>query len=188
MKIQYALFISLSLIGMASTSFAANTAKTTPASSAAQSEDIKKQLREYYFDAARTGNTKMLNEFIQAGYNLNSQDEKGYTALILAAYHGHKAMVDQLLKAGANACVQDKTGNTALMGAIFKGELKIAKTLMQTECSPDQKNNAGQTASMYAALFQRKEVLDSLVKQGANTQLKDARGNSVDNLSRGEFK
>lgn len=188
MKILYAIFTSLSLMGIASSGFTANTVKADTPPSAAQSEDLKKQLRQYYFDAARNGNTKMLNEFIQAGYNLNSQDEKGYTALILAAYHGHKAMVDQLLKAGADACVQDKTGNTALMGAIFKGELKIAKTLVQASCSPDQKNYSGQTASMYAALFQRKDILDSLVKRGADTQIKDARGNSVDNLSRGEFK
>lgn len=33
----------------------------------------------------------MLEEFILAGYDLDTADAKGYTALILAAYHGHLA-------------------------------------------------------------------------------------------------
>ncbi|WP_235985196.1 ankyrin repeat domain-containing protein [Acinetobacter baretiae] len=150
--------------------------------------DTQNTLRQYYFDAARNGNIPMLNEFIQAGFDLNTQDAKGHTALTLAAYHGHKAMVERLLNAGADPCSQDHSGNTALMGAIFKGELKIARLLMKTACSPNQQNVSGQTASMYAALFQRKEILDDLIKNGANTQIKDHRGNSVDNLSHGEFK
>lgn len=154
----------------------------------AVSVNTKETLKQYYFDAARTGNIPMLNEFIQAGFDLNTQDSKGYTALTLAAYHGQKEMVERLIAAGADPCSQDHSGNTALMGAVFKGELKIAKILMKTTCSPNQQNRAGQTASMYAALFQRKEILDDLIKNGANTQIKDARGNNVDNLSHGEFK
>lgn len=93
---------------------------------------VQEQLQDYYFDAARRGDVEMLNTFIDSGYSLNTQDEKGYTALILAAYHGESAYVDRLLAAGADACVQDKRGNTALMGAIFKGELKIAQRLLAT--------------------------------------------------------
>lgn len=73
---------------------------------------------------------EMLNTFIESGYSLNTVDDKGYTALILAAYHGQGPAVEQLLAAGADACVQDKRGNTALMGAIFKGELSIARRLL----------------------------------------------------------
>ena len=78
-----------------------------------------------------------------AGYDLNSADDKGYTALIPAAYNGHGETVERLLAAGADACAEDKRGNTALLGAIFKGELGIAKRLLATECDPNQRNNAG---------------------------------------------
>lgn len=186
MKFLY-VFLTAALFAYSPLSLADTPASFQTQTSTSSPKEIKSKLNQYYFDAARQGNTEMLQEFIQAGYNLNIQDEKGYTALILAAYHGHPEAVNQLLKAGANACVQDKTGNTALMGAIFKGELRIARTLMKAGCSPDQTNGSGQTASMYAALFQRKEILDALVKQGANTELKDKRGNSVDNLSQGNF-
>ncbi|WP_045737696.1 ankyrin repeat domain-containing protein [Xanthomonas sp. MUS 060] len=165
-------------------------ATATAAPAAPVSKDpakIQAQLRDYFFDAAREGRQDMLAEFIHAHYDLNTRDDKGYTALILAAYHGHQAAVEQLLRAGADPCAQDKRGNTALMGAIFKGELTIAKRLMQADCAPDQRNNAGQTAAMYAALFQRTEVLKELAAKGADLQAKDAQGNDVAKLQRGQF-
>jgi ankyrin repeat protein len=148
---------------------------------------VQAQLKQYFFDAARGGRQDMLAEFINARYDLNTRDKKGYTALILAAYHGHRPAVEQLLAAGADPCAQDKRGNTALMGAIFKGEIAIARRLMQAACAPDQRNNAGQTAAMYAALFQREELLDALAAKGADLQARDARGNSAEQLQRGEF-
>ncbi len=149
---------------------------------------LKTQLQDYYFDAARRGDLPMLDTFIDAGFPLNTQDDKGYTALILAAYHGERAYVERLLAAGADACVQDKRGNTALMGAIFKGELKIAQRLLSTDCNPDQRNGAGQTAAMYAGLFKRIELLDELKAKGADLNAEDPLGNSASRLVSGEIR
>ena len=164
---------------------ASTTAYANPPADA--TSDTRQQLRELFFQAAREGREDMLNEFIDAKFDLNVQDEKGYTALILAAYHGHQPAVTQLLNAGADPCAKDLRGNTALMGAIFKGELSIAQQLVAADCAPDQRNNAGQTAAMYAALFHRKDVLDSLAAKGADLNATDAMGNQVQNLERGEF-
>ncbi|MFC6337878.1 hypothetical protein GIR22_20075 [Pseudomonas sp. CCM 7891] len=151
-------------------------------------QTLKAQLRDYYFDAARRGDVEMLNTFIDAGYSLNTQDEKGYTALILAAYHGQAPFVERLLAAGADACVQDNRGNSALMGAIFKGELNIAQRLLATDCNPDQRNGAGQTAAMYAGLFKRLELLDELKVKGADLNAEDPLGNSASRLAKGEIR
>ena len=155
---------------------------------AAPSQDVKAQLRGYLFDAARAGHLPMLREFIAAGYDLDTADAKGYTALILAAYHGHAEAVDALLAAGANACAEDARGNTALMGAIFKGEMTIARRLIATDCAPDQRNRAGQTPAMYAALFGRVELLDALGARGADLHATDSAGNSAAALARGEIR
>lgn len=149
---------------------------------------VQEELQSYYFDAARRGDVSMLDAFIDAHYSLNTQDEKGYTALILAAYHGHGPAVERLLAAGADACVQDKRGNTALMGAIFKGEVQIARRLLSTDCSPDQRNGAGQTAAMYAGFFKRTELLDALKAKGADLQAQDPLGNTATDLARGEIR
>lgn len=145
-------------------------------------QEIRQHLADYLFEAARIGDDNIIREFAAAHYDLNLSDEKGYTALILAAYHGHSSTVDLLIKNNAAPCAKDKNGNTALMGALFKGEISIAHTLALTDCDPDQRNNAGQTAAMYAALFGRLEILQQLKGRGANINAKDLSGNSVTSL------
>ncbi|MDO0789059.1 ankyrin repeat domain-containing protein [Xanthomonas campestris pv. campestris] len=181
------LFLAWSALAMTANAASPAPVATKASAAAATPAQIKTQLQTYFFDAAREGRQDMLGEFIRSHYDLNTRDEKGYTALILAAYHGQGPAVEQLLQAGADPCAQDKRGNTALMGAIFKGELAIAKRLMQADCAPDQRNNAGQTAAMYAALFQRTDVLKDLAAKGADLSIKDAQGNEVAKLQRGEF-
>ena len=111
-------------------------------------------LKARYFDAAREGDSAMLSAFYQAGLDVNVADEKGYTALILAAYHGHTDTVNFLIsEANANPCQEDNRGNTALMGAIFKGHVSVAKQLVFADCDIDEENEQGQTALMFASLF-----------------------------------
>lgn len=147
-------------------------------------------LKAHYFDAAREGNVELLQAFYQAGLDGNVADEKGYTALILAAYHGHNDAVSYLLgKENINACQEDNKGNTALMGAIFKGHLSVARKLMFAQCNIDETNSQGQTALMFASLFDRQSLVSELIKQGANPQHKDLAGNSVADiaLSQGNY-
>lgn len=163
-----------------------------PGQASQESDDIndhqiRQQLNNYLWTAARAGDIGMIESFISAGYNLNVQDESGYTAVILAAYNGHHAALEKLLNGGADPCLRDRRGNTALMGAIFKGEVKIASRLIAAKCNPDSRNNAGQSAAMYAALFQRHVVLEQLRAKGADMNVTDASGNNVATLKRGEI-
>ena len=147
-------------------------------------------LKARYFDAAREGDSAMLGAFYQAGLDVNVADEKGYTALILAAYHGHTGTVNFLIsKANANPCQEDNRGNTALMGAIFKGHVSVAKQLVFADCDIDEENEQGQTALMFASLFDRQEIINTLIDKGANPAHMDKAGNSVADiaLSQGNY-
>ena len=72
-------------------------------------------------------------------------------------------------------------------GRHLQGEVRIARRLIGAQCSPDQRNGAGQTAAMYAALFKREELLQALSARGADLGARDALGNSVESLRRGEL-
>jgi ankyrin repeat protein len=147
-------------------------------------------LKARYFDAAREGDSAMLSAFYQAGLDVNVADEKGYTALILAAYHGHSDTVNFLIsEANANTCQEDNRGNTALMGAIFKGHVSVAKQLVFADCDIDEENEQGQTALMFASLFDRQEIINTLIDKGANPAHMDKAGNSVADiaLSQGNY-
>lgn len=148
-------------------------------------EEVAMELKKHFFNAAREGDMEVLELFIESRYDLDTQDTKGYSALILATYYGHLNAVERLLTAGANPCIKDNRGNTAFMGAIFKGEEKIAYRLIGTRCNVDERNNAGQTAAMYAALFERVELLQAMKDWGADLNAQDAAGNSAAQILRG---
>ena len=157
---------------------------------ASQANTDLASLKARYFDAAREGNQAMLEAFYDAGLDANVADEKGYTALILAAYHGHTDTVDYLINtAKANPCQEDNRGNTALMGAIVKGHVSVAKQLVFADCNIDEENEQGQTALMFASLFDRQEIINTLIDIGADTHHKDKAGNTVADiaLSQGNY-
>ena len=78
------------------------------------------------FDAARRGDVATIKALLAEGTGVNTQDGRGYTALILAAYDNHIEAVRVLLEAGADPNRHDASGNTALMGVSFKGFPEIA--------------------------------------------------------------
>ena len=65
--------------------------------------------------AARGGDTAAARALINAGANVNAQDDDGMTALMWTAFWGHTDAVRLLLNAGANANMQDNRGETALI-------------------------------------------------------------------------
>ncbi|MFA3792421.1 ankyrin repeat domain-containing protein [Aliiglaciecola sp. SL4] len=150
----------------------------------ANENEQSQQLKTLYFDAARTGDIELLTTFYNAGLSVNIANEKGYTALILSAYNGQTEAVNFLLGLeDINPCQEDARGNTALMGAIFKGNLRIAKSLMGVDCEVDQSNQNGQTALMFATLFDRQDIIQGLLDQGANISLKDSHSRSLSDIA-----
>jgi len=147
----------------------------------------KKVMEDRLFDAARMGRTDVIDALLQLGTNVNTVSEKGYSALILAAYAGQSEAVSNLLAAGADACFLGPRGNTALMGAVFKGHADVVKRLNDTAgCTVDSQSRSGQTALMMAALFGREDIARILVAAGADASFEDARGNSPISLAQSQ--
>lgn len=183
-----ALFVVVTFTSFYTSAAAETTAQANTQQSATRPN--METLKARYFDAARDGDSAMLGAFYQAGLDVNVADEKGYTALILAAYHGHSDTVNFLIgEANANPCQEDNRGNTALMGAIFKGHVSVAKQLVFADCDIDEENAQGQTALMFASLFDRQEIINTLIDKGANPAHMDKAGNSVADiaLSQGNY-
>lgn len=134
---------------------------------------VQADLDRYFFAAARTGETSVLQTFLQAGYPVNNKNEASYTALMIAAYQGQAAAVDILLSAGADACIRDKRGHTALMGAMIKAEWQIARRLYAVNCDEDNQAQATDpitdksqmTAAQFAEQFGQSEKFKMLSEQ-----------------------
>ena len=76
---------------------------------------------------AQKGHTEVVNALLAAKADKEAKDNKGATALMLAALNGHTGVVKLLLqKKGANIDDQDNYGRTALMLATNCGHTEGA--------------------------------------------------------------
>ena len=74
----------------------------------------------------------MVAALIDAGANVNLQDNYGYTALIWASFTTKtEEVITALIDAGADLNLQDNQGNTALQTAQSLGHNEIAQLLLQ---------------------------------------------------------
>lgn len=140
-----------------------------------------------WFEAARRGDVAALSSQLRTNSDLlNSQNEKGYTAIVLASYNNQTDATSYLLSQNANPCLVDLKGNTALMGVIFKGHRDPAKLLIN-RCDINHRNNEGQTALMYASLFGREDFSKELISLGAKKDIKDNEGRDALSIAEGQW-
>ncbi|RLO13307.1 hypothetical protein DYB28_002063 [Aphanomyces astaci] len=88
--------------------------------SAVESEDASDNARkgvpdmETAFSQARNGRLKRLIESVEAGFDVNTEDDKGNTLLLTAAQNVNQKMVEYLILKGSNVNHKNAQGNTAL--------------------------------------------------------------------------
>lgn len=115
--------------------------------------------REMVLQAARDGHRGLFHLYIELGKDpVQYRDSRGYSPLMLAAYHGHAGLVRLLLGAGADPNDADTGGSTVLMGAAFKGHLDVVEALLAAGADPSRRNSRGQNALLFARMFGRNDV------------------------------
>ena len=84
-------------------------------------------------------------KLIKRGFDINLQDENGWSPLHFACQAGSYECVKALLDAGAQIELKDKFGNTPLWRATFcsKGKGDIIKILRENGANPLEKNKEG---------------------------------------------
>ena len=103
-----------------------------------------------YREGDFTMDPSILILLLSAGADPNAQNDKDFTALIVAAHFGYKEGVTVLLNAGANVNVQSKFGMTALHEAAEDGFLAISELLLASGAQASLTDNAGMTPLDYA--------------------------------------
>lgn len=135
------------LISLVATTIAFNVAH-------AQSKDM--------FAAARSNDVAAVKRLVEAKTDVNQQDDKGYTPLILATYNDNFEVAEFLVKHGANTELKDRSGRTALMGSAFKGNDREVKLLLDNGANASATDSKGITSMMYAVMFGRLAVIQTL--------------------------
>ncbi len=88
------------------------------------------------FNFILEGNEAKAIDLIQTGLPLNTQDDQGLTALMIACLRDRNKVVTALLKANADLHLKDNRGRTALHFATDNGNLSIIEALLQKGADP----------------------------------------------------
>lgn len=81
------------------------------------------------FEYAKNGDLDNLKLELAKGVNVNIQDERGLTALMLAAGYGNANCVNLLINENSDFKILDRTGFTALFYADYHGHKNCVKLL-----------------------------------------------------------
>ncbi|WP_082347116.1 ankyrin repeat domain-containing protein [Bacillus sp. FJAT-18017] len=121
--------------------------------------DIDTQLLQ----AAENQETETVEMLIEAGANINVQNEQGQTPTMIAAYHNDVETAKVLIKAGADVNKQDDMKNNPFLYAGAEGYLDILRLTIQAGADPAITNRYGGTALIPASEHGYTEVVIELL-------------------------
>ncbi len=82
-----------------------------------------------FFAAVHKGDINSVSQYLKNGININIQDNKKRTALMIAAYNNDVKMAKLLVENGADVNIQDENLNSPFLYAGARGLLDILKLL-----------------------------------------------------------
>ena len=116
-----------------------------------------------WFAAAQENNTVLLWQLIKQEFPLESRDNKGRTALLIATYHNSIAAAKLLIEAGADVNAKDHKQDSPYLYAGAEGKLEILKLTVAAGADLNSTNRYGGTALTPAAHHGHVEVVRYLV-------------------------
>jgi Zn-dependent protease with chaperone function len=125
-------------------------------------------------DAVVQGNLIKVNELLQDGVELDTQDYDGWTALHWAVQDSNVDVTQAILEAGANANIEDDYyGQVPLMLATSNGNTEIVTLLLQAGADINHQDYDGWTPLMYAVSNGQIDTVQALLAAGASTEHQD---------------
>ena len=112
----------------------------------------------------------------QGSADVNVANQKGKTALMVAAQSGNFPLCLALVTAGAKINVQNDNGGTPLMHAAVSGNPEIVSVLLSAGAEPDTTAVNGWSAVALAAAKGYVSVIERLLQAGADPNLGDIFG------------
>ena len=99
---------------------------------------------ETVFVQARNSRTKKVEDSLNLGFKVDTEDDKGNTLLILATQNCNKRLAEMLLIRGANVNHQNSQGNTPLHYALaFDTEGQLGEYLIEHGADDTMENIDG---------------------------------------------
>ena len=120
-------------------------------------------------DAVKSGNKKLVKQFLENKNFIEERDREGNTPLLLAVERSYSEIVDLLLRANASVLAKNANNKTVLMAAAAKGQINLVRKLLNNKINVDERDNNGVTALRMAATNHQIEIVKLLLEFGADT-------------------
>lgn len=128
------------------------------------------------YRAVDNGSVNTVDLLLKAGVSPNSQNARGWTALMFAARGSSLDIVELLLARGAQPNMRNETGATALIIAARENHAAIAQALLRRGATVNATDRQGRTALMHAAEMGHAVTARTLLNNGANPRLASNKG------------
>ncbi len=132
------------------------------------------------------GNIEVAKMLLAAGANINIQNDKGLTPLmlLLSAFEGVQDQAKEAMRANIRFILQnsaaidavDNKGKTALFYAVEQKDTPAIDLLLAAGADINHKNNAGETAIFMPAKEGNIEMVKTLLQKGALAKIKNKQG------------
>lgn len=129
--------------------------------------------------AAETNDAKKVFNLVARGHSPNVVDEKGRTALMLAAMGGNSEITEILLTHRARINSRDKLGNTALFYAAGGNEVEVMEMLLDRKADINMQNRRGVSPLMSASSAGHIAAVQMLLENRANAAATDFTGRTA---------
>ena len=135
---------------------------------------------ESFLYAASIGNLDTVSKKIRQEIDIDSMNEEGKTALMLASMKGHTDIAKLLLTNGASVEKKDKNQWSPLMWAIYGGSIEMIKLLLRenNQAQVGLCNSMGYSALFIACEWNNIDAAKLLLKKGAPVDLLNNKGMS----------
>ncbi|HIO77636.1 TPA: hypothetical protein EYG59_03520 [Candidatus Poribacteria bacterium] len=140
---------------------------------------IKEENGQKLLRIVRTNDIEAFRLALNQVTSLNTTDQEGKTALMIAAEAGYVQLVKLLMEHGANVNQQSHIGTTALLLASHEGHSNVVKTLIAHDAKVNAKNVRGNTALMAAIMKGHMHIVRLLLESGIDPNIKNMEGNTA---------
>ncbi|QWT19212.1 ankyrin repeat domain-containing protein [Bacillus sp. NP157] len=128
--------------------------------------------------AASAGDAAAVDRLLELGFNVDTRDAQGATALLRAAGAGQAEMVEHLINAGADPAASATSGVTPMAAAVNARRDAVVERLLARGVAVDQRLPGDTTALMIAAALGYPEIVERLLGAGADASAEDAHGHT----------
>ena len=143
----------------------------------------------HYLASGERSSPALIGMLADAGADINARDRSGNTPLNLAAGAGRLTMAAALLEAGADVNTGTRLGVTPLHRAVIarRDAVELVSLLAGAGAIVDSRDMRGRTPLRYAFDAGRPDIIDTLVRLGADPLIPDGSGNAPDPTSCGAW-